>query len=155
MCVNRYCVLFLFLLAPLLAVSQQRVSVPLSMLENLRQEAALIRKESAALKNLLALSMKDLTDLRNRLARVETALSRAEALLAEASLNLEQSEAALLLLREDLAKLGIELAELKKQACESNRRFQQLQKEKRFWKIAAISVAAVFTVVEVGRGLAK
>jgi hypothetical protein len=44
---------------------------------------------------------------------------------------------------------------LKKQAEESNRRFQHLQKEKRFWMITAISAAAVFAVVEVGRGFAK
>ena len=155
MCGKRYCLLLLLLLVFLPVISPQEVSVPFSVLESLRKEVSLIRRESNALKALLAISEQDSVTLRNRLAQVESKLSKAESLLAEASMNLEQSEAGLIPLQEDLAKLRNELAELKKQAEESNRRFLKLQKEKRFWMIAAISVTVVFTAVEIGRGLAK
>ena len=156
MCGKRYCMSLVLLLAVLLpAVFSQEVSVPLATLENLRQEALLIRQESSALKALLAVSEQDSTALRNSLAQVEARLRTAEALLTEASLNLEMSEAVLISLREDLAKLRNELAALKRQAEESNRRLGKLQREKRIWMIAAISVTAVFTAVEIGRGLAK
>ncbi|MDR2662879.1 MAG: hypothetical protein LBC31_07790 [Treponema sp.] len=129
--------------------------VPLSALEEIRREAALIRRESGALKALLNLSERESADLRKRLAAVEAALTKAEALLETASLNLERSEAALLPLREDLAKLGNELAALKLQAAESNRRLEQSRKTARFWMAAAISAAAVFAAVETGRELVK
>jgi chromosome segregation ATPase len=149
--------LFLFLLLCFvsLAAFSQSVSVPLSALEEIRQEAALIRRESSALKALLSLSEAESTNLKKRLSLVEMELTKSETLLREASLNLAQSEAALIPLQQDLAKLKNELAELKKQAIESNRRLAQSQKQARFWMAAAISVAAAFAVVEIGRGVIK
>jgi chromosome segregation ATPase len=125
------------------------------VLEEIRREAALIRRESNALKALLNLSEGVSADLKRRLALAEAALTKAETLLKEASLNLERSEAALPPLREDLAKLGNELAALKRQAEESNRRLARSRKKARFWMAAAISAAAAFAAVEAGRGLAR
>jgi chromosome segregation ATPase len=154
MCGKRF--ISLLLLCSLFARAfSQTVSVPLSALEEILQEAVLIRRESNALKALLSLSEAESTGLKQRLALVEAVLTKAEALLLEASQNLAQSETALLPLREDLAKLKNELAELKQQAVESNRRLAQSQKQARFWMAAAISTAAAFAAVEIGRGLIK
>jgi chromosome segregation ATPase len=154
MCGKRF-VSLLLLCSLFVRAFSQTVSMPLSSLEAIRQEAALIRRESNALKALLSLSETELTDSKKRLELVEAALTKAETLLAEASLNLEISEATLLPLQEDLAKLRNELAELKKQAEESNRRLAQSQKQARFWMTVAISAAAAFAAVEIGRVLVK
>jgi septal ring factor EnvC (AmiA/AmiB activator) len=154
MCGKRF-VSLLLLYSAVVQVFSQSVSMPLSALETIREEAALIRRESSALKALLSLSETESAVLENRLNQVEADLTRAEALLTEASLNLETSEAALLPLQEDLEKLGNELTELKKQAEESNRRLALSQKKGRFWMTAAISLAVTFAAVELGRILVK
>jgi chromosome segregation ATPase len=133
----------------------QSLSVPVSLLEEIRKEAALIRRESSALGALLSLQESESAALRSRLAEVEAALSEAESLLREASLSLEKSEAALIPLREELGKLGNELAVLRKQAEESNRRLTRSARGEKFWRAAAISAAAVFAAVEIGRILIK
>jgi chromosome segregation ATPase len=132
------------------------------VLEGIRREASLIRAESAALRILLETSGRESAGLRNRLREVEIALSEAEAalseagsLLGEASLSLGKSEAALIPLREELGKLKSELGVLREQAVESNRRLTRSTRGERFWMAAALSVAAVFAAVEIGRVLIK
>jgi chromosome segregation ATPase len=129
--------------------------VSVSLLEEIRREASLIRTESAALRILLETLGRESAGLRSRLGEVEAALSEAGSLLDEASLSLEKSEAALMPLREELGKLRSELSVLREQAIESNRRLTRSTRGERFWKAAAISVAAVFAAVEIGRILIK
>jgi chromosome segregation ATPase len=128
---------------------------PAAVLEEIRAEAALIRRESNALGTLLSLLESESAESRNRLGEVEAALSEAETLLAAASLSLEKSEAALIPLREELGKLRNELAALKRQAVESNRRLTRSTRGEKFWRAAAISVALAFAGVELWRGLRK
>ena len=154
MCGKRYITLLLFASVSF-SVFSQSVSMPLSALETIRREAALIRRESSALKALLTLSEAESTDLKKRLTLVEADLTKAEALLREASLNLEQSEAALIPLQNDLGKLRNELTELKKQVEELNRRLAQSKKRERAWIAAAVSLAVTFAAVEIGRELLK
>jgi chromosome segregation ATPase len=124
-------------------------------LEGIRAEAALIRRESNALRALLNLQEHESTGLRSRLAEAEAALSEAGNLLGEASLSLERSEAALILLQEELGRLKSELAALRKQAAESNRRLTRSARREKLWRAAAISAAAAFAAVEIGRVLIK
>jgi chromosome segregation ATPase len=125
------------------------------VLERIRAEAALIRRESNALKILLNLQEDESRDLRNRLTEAGRDLIEAENSLREASLLLGQSEAALIPLQEELGRLKNELAVLRKDAAESNRRLTRSTRRERFWKIAAISVTAAFAAVEIGRVLRK
>ena len=129
----------------------QSFSVSARVLEEIRAEALLIRRESTALRALLNLQENELKGLRSRLTEVETALSGADRLLGEVSRSLEKSEADLIPLREELGRLRSELSVLRDQAVESNRRLTRSTRRERFWMAAAISVAAVFAAVEIGR----
>jgi SMC interacting uncharacterized protein involved in chromosome segregation len=155
MCLKSRCIAGFFLLSFSFSVFSQSVLVPVSALEEIRAEAALIRRESIALRELLMILETGSAELKGRLEKVETALTEAETLLRGASLSLEKSEAELIPLRGELGKLGNELAELKKAAVESNRRLRQSERTVKFWKIAAISVGLAFAAVEIGRGFIK
>jgi chromosome segregation ATPase len=125
------------------------------MLEEIRAEAALIRRESNALLGLLNLQENESKGLRIRLEEAGAALNEAGKSLEEASRSLEKSEAALLPLREELGRLRSELAALRKEAAESRKRLTRSTRREKFWMIAAISAAAAFAAVETGRALRK
>jgi chromosome segregation ATPase len=90
-----------------------------------------------------------------RIGGTEKRLLEAEASLGEASLSLEKSETELIPLREGLRKLREELAALTRQAARLNARLTRLEREKKFWKVLAISAGLAFLAIETGRAIGK